>query len=81
MAYYWEPDCLKKSKHRKAFEREYMPGEKVKYSGIYVCVGCGREVVYKKGDPLTTQNRHQHDPSQGPIVWKLIVKTRPSRTK
>ena len=42
-------------------------------SGIYRCMGCGREAACNQGDPLPPQNHHQHDQAQGAIRWRLIV--------
>jgi hypothetical protein len=42
-------------------------------SGIYRCMGCGREVASNESEPLPPQNHHQHNQNQGSIRWKLIV--------
>ena len=55
------------------FDNEYGPGEVVPHSGIYRCMGCGREIASNEGDPFPPQNHHQHSPSQGRIRWKLVV--------
>lgn len=74
MALYKYGDFLEQSPH-KAFDEIHTPGTEVPYSGIYRCVGCGKNVAANQGDPLPTQNHHQHQPSQGKIRWQLIVAT------
>ena len=55
------------------FDSEYRPGSSTPYSGIYRCMGCGREIVSEDAKPLPPQNHHQHSYGQGEIRWKLIV--------
>jgi hypothetical protein len=55
------------------FGKNYSPGTQPPYSGIYWCMGCGREVVAEKERQLPPQNHHQHNTSQGSIQWRLIV--------
>jgi len=57
-----------------AFSKDYNPGVQPPYSGIYRCMGCGREVVAEKERQLPPQNHHQHNMSQGTIRWRLIVR-------
>jgi len=52
----------------------YGPGDRAPVSGIYRCEGCTREISHNEGVSLPAQNHEQHDPSQGPIKWKLIVR-------
>ena len=56
-----------------AFDQENSPGTRARFSGIYRCMGCGREAACNQGDPLPPQNHHQHNPGQDAIRWKLIV--------
>jgi hypothetical protein len=56
-----------------AFDGEHKPGATVPHSGIYRCIGCGREAACNAGDSLPPQNHHQHNQSQGAIRWKLVV--------
>jgi hypothetical protein len=42
-------------------------------SGIYRCMGCGREASSTEGHPLPPQNHHEHSTAQGAIRWRLIV--------
>ena len=55
------------------FDRDYTPGSTPDDSGIYRCMGCGREVVAEASRTLPPQNHHQHTSSQGSIRWRLIV--------
>lgn len=52
----------------------YHPGNTVPVSGIFRCVGCGREDCCNKGDPFPPQNHHQHTVAQGAIRWRLNVR-------
>ena len=56
-----------------AFDIDYEPGGHVPHSGIYRCLGCGREVVAEEARKLPPQNHHEHSPTQGKIRWRLIV--------
>ncbi|BCX44674.1 protein L [Stenotrophomonas maltophilia] len=53
----------------------YGPADKVEVSGIYRCLGCKREVTCNRNDPFPPQPKHVHTPQQGPIRWKLNVRT------
>lgn len=55
------------------FDSEHSPSTPVPRSGIYRCMGCGREVACNQGDPLPPQNHHQHTQTQGTIRWRLVV--------
>jgi hypothetical protein len=54
------------------FDQINPPGARTPRSGIYLCTGCGHEIVSTEGHPLPPQNHHQHVNST-PIRWKLIV--------
>ena len=56
-----------------AFNQEHRPGGQVPYSGIYRCMGCGREIVAEQSRQFPPQNHHQHTSAQGQIRWRLIV--------
>lgn len=56
-----------------SFDAEHRPGSTTPFSGIYRCMGCGREMVSEADKPFPSQNYHQHAPAQGAIRWKLIV--------
>lgn len=56
-----------------AFDQENPPGHAAPFSGIYRCMGCGREIASNEKQPLPPQNHHQHGQHQGSIRWKLIT--------
>ena len=56
----------------------YSPGDAVPVSGIYRCIGCGKEVTCNEDDPFPPQNHHQHTGAQGEIRWKLNVRANTS---
>lgn len=56
-----------------AFDAEHRPGATTPYSGLYRCMGCGKEDVSTEGHPLPPQNHHQHTQAQGAILWRLAV--------
>jgi hypothetical protein len=56
-----------------SFDAEHRPGHQCPHSGIYRCLGCGREAACNHPDPLPPQNHHQHSHAQGSICWKIIV--------
>lgn len=53
----------------------YGPSDNVPVSGIYRCVGCGKEVTCNDPDRFPPQNHHQHPSQQGTVRWKLNVRT------
>lgn len=58
------------------FDNIYHPGDKISWSGIYQCQGCGKEIVHTTAHPLPPQNHHQHTSTQGSIRWRLVVTDR-----
>jgi len=54
------------------FDQVMHPGAPTPRSGIYICTGCGHEVVSTQNHPLPPQNHHQHV-TPAPIRWQLIV--------
>jgi hypothetical protein len=54
-----------------AFEKDWMPGQKVPNAGIYRCKTCGDEIVVHK-DAAIPQIHHEHT-VLGPVIWKLLV--------
>jgi hypothetical protein len=55
------------------YDTIFNPGQAAPVSGIYRCMGCGREVASNQNQPLPPQNHHQHTTEQGAIRWRLIV--------
>ena len=72
MATYEYPENLVKVVHP-AFNADHRPGEVPPFSGIYRCMGCGREIVAEQARQFPPQNHHQHTTAQGHIRWRLIV--------
>lgn len=72
MALYKNPAVLSQSNHA-AFDQVNVPGSTTPHSGIYRCVGCGKEIAANEGTPMPPQNHHQHSVAQGTIRWQLIV--------
>lgn len=76
MSWYTADSKLDKSDGNKDWwKAEFGPSDTVPVSGIYRCLGCGREVTCNDGDRFPPQNHHQHSPAQGSIRWKLNVRT------
>jgi hypothetical protein len=55
------------------FDRDHQPGQVAPFSGIYLCVVCGRETAINHDELLPSQNHHERAPGQGAIRWRLIV--------
>jgi hypothetical protein len=72
MATYRYSQYLLQNNHA-AFDAIHSPGTVPPYSGIYRCLGCGREVVAEQSRQLPPQNHHQHSPARGQVRWRLIV--------
>lgn len=76
MAWYIDSSKLTKSDGNKEWwKTTYKPGDEVPVSGIYRCLGCGKEVTCNDPDCFPPQNHHQHTAAQGTIRWKLNVRT------
>jgi len=56
-----------------AFDKDYSPGQTPPHSGIYRCMGCGREIVAEQSRLFPPQNHHEHAANQGSIRWRMIV--------
>jgi hypothetical protein len=50
-------------------------GKPTPLSGVYRCEGCGKSVTSIKDKPLPPQNHHQHTFGEGPIRWRLVVRS------
>jgi hypothetical protein len=72
MAAYQDTKCLTQITHA-TFDMTFKPGATPHHSGIYRCIGCEREVVAEELRKMPPQDHHHHSPSQGAILWKLIV--------
>lgn len=76
MAWYNDGTNLTKttSTHER-WTKVYAVGEVAPVSGIYRCPGCGKEIAHNQDTKLPPQNHHQHQPGQGVVRWKLIVRS------
>jgi hypothetical protein len=72
MAFYKYSHYLTNSSESR-FDPALEPGATTPHCGIYKCQGCGQEVAVNTGDPLPSQDHHQHKLDQGGIAWRLIV--------
>jgi hypothetical protein len=61
-----------------AFEADNAPGAAAAKTGIYRCLGCGREVVAERGAPLPAQTHHAHERGQSEMKWRLAVAAIPN---
>lgn len=76
MAWWIDSSALTKSDGKADhWKTSYSPGAAVPVSGIYKCIGCKKEITSNKDDPFPPQNHHQHTAAQGPVKWKLNVRT------
>jgi hypothetical protein len=74
MAFYKYPQFLQQE-NTQEYDVTYNPGTTTPISGVYRCEGCGRSVTSVKDHPFPPQNHHEHNPSQGHIRWRLVVKS------
>jgi hypothetical protein len=56
-----------------AFDNTYEPPATAPHSGIYKCVGCGREITAISRNPLPTEDHHEHTNGQGSVRWRMVV--------
>jgi hypothetical protein len=71
MANYKYSQYLNTNQH-KDFDTLHSPGEKPVNSGIYRCMGCGKEISHNANVSLPPQNHHQHSNGTA-IQWKMVV--------
>ena len=50
-------------------------GTSAPFSGIYYCEVCGGSITATRSQPLPSQEHHPHTATQGPIRWRLAVKS------
>jgi hypothetical protein len=74
MAYYKYAQFLSQEESAE-FDTTHAPNSVTPYSGIYRCQGCGLSATFVRGHNIPPQNHHQHNAGQGPINWRLIVKS------
>ena len=57
------------------YDATLKPGASARFSGIYYCEVCGGSITAVRSQPLPSQEQHPHTPVQGPIRWRLAVKS------
>jgi len=57
------------------YETAYKPETTTPFSGIYYCEVCGGSITSLRAQPLPPWQHHLHSPQQGPIRWRLAVKS------
>jgi hypothetical protein len=72
MAEYKYGNYLKQADKR-AYDDLHKPGAPAPYGGIYRCEACGNEATVPAKHTLPPQDHAVHLPSQGRILWRLIV--------
>lgn len=72
MAVYQDSSFLIRCDHFD-FNVKRAPGTSASASGIYRCIGCGQEIVAKKGQLLPEHEEHIHGFEFGRPRWQLIV--------
>lgn len=72
MALYQDQTRVSQTTHT-AFSQDLSPGNAAPFAGIYRCTGCDHEIGIAHGHVLPAQGHPQHQPSQGPIRWRLLV--------
>jgi hypothetical protein len=75
MAWFIKGSSLTESSGGEWWQKQHGPSDPVPMSGIYKCQGCKKEVTCNEGDKFPPQNHHQHTEAQGPIRWRLNVRT------
>ena len=74
MAVYKNIDFLRHSTHL-AFDTVAASGTVSPFTGIFRCLGCGREIAAATGTILPGEDHHMHRVEQGSVVWQLVVAT------
>jgi hypothetical protein len=72
MPWFKDPAKFKQSTSDE-FDTLHMPGYHARYSGIYRCTGCGKEISHNADVSLPPQNHHQHGYGQGAILWQMVA--------
>ena len=57
------------------YDTTHKPGVPAPFAGIYYCEACGGSITSIRAQLLPSQEHHPHAPSQGPIRWRLAVKS------
>ncbi len=56
------------------FDALHGPGTVAPLSGLYLCEGCRRSVVTRKGEPLPAVTHHRHEDDRS-VRWRLLVRS------
>jgi hypothetical protein len=59
----------------KEYDTTYEAGTSAPFPGIYYCEVCGGSIASMASQPLPSNDHHPHTPTQGPIRWRLAVKS------
>jgi len=57
------------------YEETFKAGTTAPFSGVYYCEGCGSSITSHCSQLLPPHEHHPHVPAQGPIRWRLAVKS------
>jgi hypothetical protein len=57
------------------YETSYKPGVEAPFAGIYYCEACGGSITATRSQPLPSEGHHPHTAAQGPVRWRLAVKS------
>jgi len=57
------------------YETTYKTGTTTPFSGIYYCEACGGSITSIRAQLLPSEGHHAHSSEQGPIRWRLAVKS------
>jgi hypothetical protein len=57
------------------YDTTHKPGVPAPFAGIYYCEVCGGSITSIRAQLLPSQEHHPHAPSQGPIRWRLAIKS------
>lgn len=58
-----------------SFDLPLSPSAPLPCAGIYRCTGCGTEIALDGLGFLPDRTHHEHQPTDGPIGWQLVVAT------
>ena len=73
MAIYKYDAYVRKHAADPAFDGEHRPGATAPLSGIYRCLGCGREDISKEGESTSAAEPPPAHDFPGAIRWRLAV--------
>lgn len=74
MAYYKDINLLRRETGVE-YDLVHSPGDRVPYTGVYRCQGCGNSRAAFKEERFPPKNHHDHNALQSKMRWQLVVKT------